>query len=232
MGWVAPVVDTLSTIRHNRAMTSYVRPEIAPQVYRDANGTVIPYGEQWGLAGPPEESYSRETHPERFAPLHDVARALVAHLARTFEVDVERGVERASKLLYDHLPVVDAYRLRPRAADAAPLLVALTEYPGVIVQAGVFWSGLYPVCGCDACDEVWESYAEQLESHVLGVADGLFCETVVNRGREDAHMTYGYRIAGMGTGWSDVPVTSAEQRDEALARLDALPTGWQPWPRL
>jgi hypothetical protein len=54
----------------------------------------------------------------------------------------------------------------------------------------------------------------------------------VNRDREDARITYGYRIAGMGTGWSDVPVTSAAQREVALARLDALPHGWQPWPRL
>ncbi|MGY6498788.1 MAG: DUF6226 family protein, partial [Microcella sp.] len=173
-------------------MMSYVRPAIAPQEYRDASGAVIPYGEQWGLAGPPEDSYSRETHPERFAPLHDVARALVAHLASTFDVELEQGVELAGELRHDHLSIVDAYRLRPRKVDAAPLLIALTEYPGVIVQAGVLWSCFYPVCGCDACDEVWEGWAEQLESHALGIADGIFHETVVNRDRADARMNYGY----------------------------------------
>ncbi|RZT59502.1 hypothetical protein EV140_1477 [Microcella alkaliphila] len=231
MGWVAPVVDTLSTIHHNRAMTSYVRPEIAPQEYRDVSGTVIPYGERWGLAGPPEDSYSCVTHPERFAPLHEVARALVAHLTLTFDIEIERGASLADELGRRQIPIIDAYTLRPRAVDAAPLDIALTGYPGVVLAAGVLWESSYPVCGCDACDETWERAADELESHVLAVADGRFRESVATQGRADGRATYGYRFAGSMSGTGGLTHVSDAKREAAIERLATLSAGWLSWPR-
>jgi hypothetical protein len=35
---------------------------------------------------------------------------------------------------------------------------------------------LFPVCGCDACDEDWERGADELEDAVLAVAAGRFTE--------------------------------------------------------
>src|SRR5690606_12708315 len=64
------------------------RPEIDAPVFRDADGRVIDYGNRWS-GSPPEDTYSVDTHPERFAPLSVVADALVDHLRETFEVEVD-----------------------------------------------------------------------------------------------------------------------------------------------
>lgn len=82
-------------------MTAYVRPPILRQVFHDADGVPFEYGRRWDhLDGPPEDTYSVDSHPERFAPLADVAGALVRHLAVTYAVTVEdvdlRGVDLAS----------------------------------------------------------------------------------------------------------------------------------------
>lgn len=56
--------------------------------------------------------------------------------------------------------------MTPAAADAAVLTFVFTDYPGVIVHAGLLHDFLYPVCGCDACDETWQSVAEDMEWNV------------------------------------------------------------------
>jgi hypothetical protein len=58
-------------------VTSYVRPAVAEQTYRDADGAVIEYGNRWGSEGLAADSYSVDSHPERFAPVHRIAHALV-----------------------------------------------------------------------------------------------------------------------------------------------------------
>lgn len=76
-------------------MTSYRRTSIDAAVFRDADGRVIEYGNRWG-GWFPEDTYSVETHPERFAPLDMVADALIAQLSVTYDVDVVEGVEAAA----------------------------------------------------------------------------------------------------------------------------------------
>ena len=63
-------------MRQDDGMSSYVRPLIEAPVFRDADGAVINYGSRWH-GSPPEDTYSVDTHPERFAPLHVVADALI-----------------------------------------------------------------------------------------------------------------------------------------------------------
>jgi len=46
---------------------------------------------RWGPDGPPPEAYSRVTDAERFRQLHDIALALIARLASTFDVDGRDG---------------------------------------------------------------------------------------------------------------------------------------------
>lgn len=42
---------------------------------------VIDYGNRWGNDSPPEDTYSFDPHPQRFAPIHTIGEALIAHLS-------------------------------------------------------------------------------------------------------------------------------------------------------
>ena len=110
-------------------MSSYVRPLIEAPVFRDADGAVINYGSRWH-GSPPEDTYSVDTHPERFAPLHVVADALIAHLRETYDVEVDEGVEVAADLLRPAFhDVVRAVRIRPNDPKCASLTLVFTAYP-------------------------------------------------------------------------------------------------------
>ena len=153
-------------------MSSYVRPLIEAPVFRDADGAVINYGSRWH-GSPPEDTYSVDTHPERFAPLHVVADALIAHLRETYDVEVDEGVEVAADLLRPAFhDVVRAVRIRPNDPKCASLTLVFTAYPGIYMHAGLLHDFHYPVCGCDACDSNWEAEADELEQRVFATVSG------------------------------------------------------------
>lgn len=87
---------------------------------------------------PPEASYSVVRNPQRFAPLHDVATALIEHLVSTHEVTLEEGRQAVDGLL--HPPTeeetVRAVRLTPRRETSAPVAIVLTDFPGVHAGGG------------------------------------------------------------------------------------------------
>lgn len=63
------------------------------------------------MAGPPDDAYAVVTHPERYAQLHEVADALLAHLLATYECEVaedapsdERGVREIRAVRLTSLP--------------------------------------------------------------------------------------------------------------------------------
>ena len=107
-------------------MSEYTRPQIESVEFRDDDGNVIEYGNRWASRGgtPPEDSYSVDEHPERFAPLHTVAAALIDYLVSNYEVDVEEGRHVTDGLL--PAPTVEetvrAERLTPREQACAPLV--------------------------------------------------------------------------------------------------------------
>lgn len=55
-------------MREDDEVNSYARRSTIRRC-RDTDGQVIDYGNRWGGGSPPEDGYSVETHPERFAPL-------------------------------------------------------------------------------------------------------------------------------------------------------------------
>jgi hypothetical protein len=69
-------------------VSAYQRPSIDARVFRNADGLLIDYGNRWA-GSPPEDTYSVDTHPERFAPLHEVADALITHVCDSYDVEVE-----------------------------------------------------------------------------------------------------------------------------------------------
>jgi hypothetical protein len=206
-------------------VSTYRRPPLPVQAFRDASGAVIPYGRRWGTASAPEDTYSVVSHPERFAPVHDVADALVAHLVA--EYDVDAAVVDARVAFPRQRDVVRTVVLRPRDPTGAPLTVGWTAFPGVVVRAGVHFSQGFPGCGCDACDESLEGTADELELVVIAVAEGRFSEEVT-QGRIGHAITW---ADGRSSGSQSTSELPAAQVVPARATLAALPAGWQAWPR-
>lgn len=236
-------------------MTDYSRPDVEPRVFRDDLGGVIEYGNHWADRGgtPPDDSYSVVSHPERFAPLHIVAEALIDHLVSTYEVRVEEGYGVTGHLL--HPPsddeTVRAVRLTPSDEASAPLVIVLTNLPGVRVYAGVLFSERYPSCACNACDERWDAVADELEWQTFAITGGGFTEEVseprpakwsYDRGHgfvEGMGQTVSYRLRSLDggserSGQSRAEAIPAAQLKNSRAKLDAVAaisaeSNWLPW---
>lgn len=210
-------------------MTGYVRPRLEVPVFRDADGAIIPYGERWGVEAPPTEAYSRTSNLERYAPLHDVASALIAHLERTYDVMIRDDLD-AADLMHERGDIVRAVRVTPADRRSAPLTFVFTNFPSVIVHAGLLSDLLYPFCGCDACDESVGFLADELEWQVLAIAEGQFSEEII----DGSPPTLSHSI------WDESGRSGGtiEATDAVLARVEAarpvlagLPEGWRSWPR-
>jgi hypothetical protein len=192
----------------------FVPPLVATGPFLDARGAAIPYGERWDHpAGPPDDAYSRVTHPERFAPLIDATEALIAHLERHYDVETDWTDEEERTAT-----------LRPRLG--APIRIRFTDFPAVRLQVGLLLRETLPDCGCDACDEVAATAIESLVSTVLGVVAGGFAERVP--GADGAGATSLRLADGRGTssGGSELP----EAADRLVTPEAVIALGGGPWP--
>lgn len=208
---------------------TYVRPDLDLEVFLDGSGVPINYGRRWGMDSPPEDLYSVCAHPQRFAPLAVVARALVDHLIDAYDVDVADtaalpGYLEAAEIGSESYPV-SVTLLTPKDSEAAPLTVVETAFPGVHVLAGAAGDHPFPACGCDACDDDVLDVAEELERLVFAVVGGRYQEKLtsrkVTRGWFDDH----------GSQESEMPRRVAEQ-EEVTALIRArrhLGAQWAPW---
>lgn len=211
-------------------VSDYERPVWRDAVFRDAAGAVIEYGSRWGRNGPPTEAYSVDAHPERFAPLHLVAEALIEHLVGTYDVQVSHHPATVADFV-QRTDFVRVTRLTPADPAAASLTFGFTAYPGVVIHAGLLHDFVYPVCGCDACDETAARLAEQLEGLVLAVAAGNYREAFTPG--EELPLTFSLKMVGELGGWggqNQVTGYPAERLTAAGERLRGLADGWSPWP--
>lgn len=211
-------------------MSDYVRPEIDAPVFHDAEGRIIEYGNRWP-GSPPEDTYSVDTHPERFAPLHAVADALITHLRDEYDVVVDEGVAVAGDLNRPSFSdVVRAVRLRPSDPRCATLTVVFDVYPGISVHSGLLHDARYPHCGCDACDEEWEAVATELERSIFAVVTGNFREAVVPRAELPIQHAFTFP-EGAASSQSRPEGFPAERVAKAQDVLRDVRDGWAPWPR-
>lgn len=211
-------------------MSSYIRPAIALPAFHDADGHVIEYGNRW-LGSPPEGTYSIDTHLERFAPLHDVADALIAHLREAYDVEIHEGADAAHDLTRPAPHTfLRAVRVQPRDPRCASLTFVFTAYPGILIHAGLLHDFASPRCGCHACDATWPSEADELERVVFAVVAGGYRETI-QIGRQP---WVGYSMTDAdGSSAGQVPASDLppQRLTDAARAFDALPDGWHPWPR-
>ena len=120
--------------------------------------------DRWGPEGPPEEAYSRVTNPERFRPLHAAATELLDRLERHDADDEWSGATLARP------PI----RLVPHDSQAAPIVVAFTDFPGLYLKFGSWRTEPFPDCGCDACDEIPDGLIVEMTVRVEVVVSGWF----------------------------------------------------------
>ena len=212
-------------------MRSYVRPDIHLQEFFDVSGSTINYGERWGMHSPPEHTYSVTSNLQRFAPLHEVADAMIVHLDETYDVVVASDPAFATDLARARDDVIRVVRVSPNTSDASPLTFVFTSFPSVIVRAGVFQELLYPTCGCDACDEEWVRTADELEWQVFAVVAGGLEEHINSGAALEVAMSLaaqdGSRSVSGQSMRADFP---AEQMASAERRLATLPGAWERWP--
>jgi len=205
----------------------YRRPELPRLDIRDADGNVIPYGSRWGVGSPPNHTYSVVGHPERFAPLQEVARALIAALITTFDV-VRSDREPRTDRFVGSADIVDLVVLTPRRSTEAPMGFAFTGRPGVRIAAGLLHTFNFPQCGCDACDEEVDHLAAEMEKKVFAVTAGHFSETV-GPGRQVSQRIWSEGWSEGGSSRESLGLKGA-RRAATLKKLKSLPDNtWQPW---
>ncbi|KIQ11802.1 DUF6226 family protein [Rhodococcus sp. MEB064] len=209
-------------------MSSYARPTIDEPVFRDPDGRVIEYGNLWADS-PPESAYSVTEHPERYAPLHTVADALIEHIRETYDVEIDEGPEAAAELVRPHRDTTRAVRIRPNDSICATLAFVFTSYPGIGMHAGLLHDFYFPTCGCDACDSTWQDEADLLERQVFAVVTGNFREKVGHGQRPSIGYAFTYP-SGRSSGESPSEGVPAARLDAADRILSAIPDGWAAWP--
>lgn len=172
---------------------------------------------------PADDAYGRVTSPEKYAVVHDAAHACIAELVRRFAV-TESNADASGLHLDGTADVVQAVRLQPSAADAAPLVIAFTPFPGLLVRFGNWHIEAFPRCGCDACDETPEEVVRELDDRVTALVEGRFREQLTGRFRPTRSAEFG---AADGA-W--------RRRSSERLHRGAVRSGmrrdrdWQPWP--
>jgi hypothetical protein len=119
--------------------------------------------------------YTRVTNPERLLPLHDLAVDIMTRLRDEYEVIETQTFELTSRMrafAYARPPIT----LAPISQNEAPISVAFTQFPSLIVRSGKFFNASFPVCGCDACAPTFEGEAERLQATIRSVVAGHFRE--------------------------------------------------------
>jgi hypothetical protein len=180
---------------------------------------------------PRPAEYSRVTNPERFRPLHQRALGLLARLEATYDVERSEAFGLVPGMMqpfeYARAPVT----LTPVAPDAAPIAIAFTNFPSLIVRYGRWHAQSFPSCGCDACAEDAVAEAERLDAIVAKVVAGQFAEALRIPLLGDARLAHAFRGSHSGEGWAGEGWTTiARAVARALAGHGPRRVQWQPWP--
>ncbi|HJP80460.1 MAG TPA: DUF6226 family protein [Pseudonocardiaceae bacterium] len=172
----------------------------------------------------PEGAYRRVTNPDRFGPLHEIARRHLGQLEARYDV-VRQTFTEADP--HGSAPAAGV-RLVPRDAAAAPLAVVFDAFPGVLVRCGrQDADGVHlPRCGCDACAESVVDCAEEFAGLIDATISGSFGERLIQDDGAWWHEEW-YRTPT----WSGGGRSRLETDQLAVLRK-AVPAGgsaWAPW---
>lgn len=163
------------------------------------------------------------TETERFAVLHDAAEQLLDELTERYMVERRETKEQ----LGPDEGLVRMVRLIPRTPAAGPLAIAFTDFPGLHVRLGRWWSEDLPGCGCDVCDEDPAELVEVFRAQTAALIEGGLWERVRR---------------GVGASWFEIRLIGERinaRREGPLTKKDArnarrggfaAAVQWAPWP--
>ena len=172
------------------------------------------------------EECTRVTDPQRYGVLHAAAESLLEELTEYYTVE-RRETKEPLTPGSDEL-LVRTVRLIPRTPAAAPLSVAFTDFPSVILRLGRWYQQSLPSCGCDACDEEPAALVAELRVQAAALVEGGLWEHVRRR---------------LTTSWLEARLIGPDFQASQQAPLDAgaaraarregfaAAVQWAPWPR-
>ncbi len=163
------------------------------------------------------------TNPERYAGLHQRAREIVDDLEVRFEVERVDNVADPELVRAFASAIVYSVRLIP-AGDGAPLLVALTDFPGLAVRFGRWHTEPFPKCGCDACDEQPTELAHDFALRVDALVSGRFSEELQLHRFRRAVLSHAFWGDGWRSSGTRILDRAAAQSLASRGRLD-----WGSW---
>ena len=187
---------------------------------------------RWGIEGPPDEAYSRVTNSERFQPLHAAATELLDRLEREFVVkrsEVHDTDDELARIKLARPPV----RLVPHDPQAAPIVVAFTDFPGLHLRFGSWRTEPFPNCGCDACDETADGSIEDMTKIVESVVYGGFRESIqvpllLGSGWQESEFRFNDAHGGFSRSRGRI---SRSRALEMTGGERHMTLDWKPWPR-
>ena len=184
-------------------------------------------GDRWGIEGPPKEAYSRVTNPERFQPLHGAATGLFDRLERGFAVERLEGPDADDELGSKSL-ARPAIRLTPHDSQAAPIVVAFSEFPRLHVRFGSWRTEPFPNCGCDeTADGSMEEMIEMVEAVAGGFREAVRVPLLLGHGWQESEFRFNDYYG---------PFRSSRSRVSRSRALDMtggklnVTLEWKPWP--
>ena len=145
-----------------------------------------------GEESPSDAAYSRATNAERFLALHTAMLEIVDRLSNDFQVERTEGFGLDEELERSLSLARPDVKLTPRDPDASPIVVVFTSFPGLHVRFGRWCKEIFPVCGCDACDESAEGEIERLNDMV----DDVTCWEVSRENRSSPCALHGALLEG------------------------------------
>ena len=157
---------------------------------------------------PADGEYSRATNPERWRILGARVDAWVAALAAVGLASVEPVA--VGDIRWEESPhtlMSSAVRVVPAAPGARPIVVARSQI-GDVPETGVTlgWGdpaavvGLFPYCGCDACDDGAQPDLDLIDRRLSSIVSGRY-RRLTRAGRQITEEAgYGWSAAG-GRGW-------------------------------
>jgi hypothetical protein len=175
-------------------------------------------------------AHSQGANPERFRPLHRHALDLLEHLEAEYEV-IRTGRFELLPWMRPFEHACPPVTLSPTATTAAPISIAFTPFPSLVVRFGRWIAEPFPSCACDVCAETAEGEGARLEAWIYDVVSGRFKEEIsipwFGEGRLGWSIGEISGPSGRQRGWSGLSWRHAR----ALRGQGSHVIQWSPWPK-
>lgn len=197
------------------------------RAYAELGRELPRWPDPWPDRSPPEDAYARVTNPQKWWIIGARFAAWMRALEDTGLARIRRDVD-VTWMSPPGPQISGCDEVVPVAAGAQRVVVAHSHLGGLAdggivlgVGARVVSVGIFPDCGCDACDSGSAAELARIDACMAGIVGGTFrCLT-----RRSAVLT----TFGDGA-WSASPAMKRVQRERVLAD----PAGWDelsgsPW---